>query len=1047
MRFLSPIRIFFFAFLLICIPTISFAQPANDNCGTTTTTSPMLTSSSAGTCASYSNGLKDATSSGVAVTCGASANDVWFRYTGKGTSLGLSLSSLGSNLSNANTYMQVFSGTCGSLTSLGCSDASQTLTTSNLTNGVVYYIRIYTTVSTGTNGANRYNFTVCLYDPPANDECAGAISLISNTSCSNTTGSLLLSTASAGLPAGCESAGTHYDAWYSFVAGSTYELISLSGLGSGITNPELQLFSGTCGSLTSLQCGTTSITATGLTIGNTYYIRVSNVGSAISGNGGFSICVYHPAASTIDYSRSYINVSKGTTGGTVSPGDTLEMRATFVITGTGNSADSLAFYDTLFNTAGLRLVPGSIAWRTNEGKIYGASAFTDAFDSDPGWYYTSGLDTVIRINIGTGSSGTARGRLNYNSRPSVFGGTCIIMATYRVVVYAPYNTTINFKTGALTYRDVNTGILTKATFSPNNLIVYESPGLCPNAVSPTNALGAESNGTFGTPSGGAPLARNRGTSPYTSYTYAPFTAAGGPNDYYYGIANNTSQTYTTVNTWDKPDGTSHRLFSQWDITGDHTSASNPTLGNPACDTTLPVSPSNPCGYMLIINSAYRADTAFTYNITNLCPNTYYELSAWIKNICYKCGCDSTGAGAGSVGYIPTAPGDSSGVRPNIAFDVNGVDYYTTGDLRYLGTTPTGSDANNQWVKRGFTYLTGAAQTSFTLTLRNNAPGGGGNDWALDDIAVVTCLPSMSYSPSLAPNVCEGGTLAIHDTIRTYFNNYNHYIWQKSVNNGSSWSDITAPTSATLGAPVNGAYEFVTSYTIPPANTTMADSGTLYRVLVATAAANLGNTSCQVTDGISIINLTVLDDCTPVLNVELLSFNGKLVDNNASLSWSTSKEDAPLIFIIEKSSDGTNFVPAGELSAYYNNNETNRYTFHDPMATGDKTWYRIVMITPTGKKKYSSVIQLRNTIPDFAITNTINPFSGNLKFDIMTANNSSVIIDLIDISGKTVMTSKQQVYAGINSMNLTNTQSLASGIYTLRIANKDMFITKRVIKRN
>ncbi len=161
---------------------------------------------------------------------------------------------------------------------------------------------------------------------------------------------------------------------------------------------------------------------------------------------------------------------------------------------------------------------------------------------------------------------------------------------------------------------------------------------------------------------------------------------------------------------------------------------------------------------------------------------------------------------------------------------------------YLGTTATNSDANNQWVKRGFTYLTGAAQTSFTLTLRNNAPGGGGNDWALDDIAVATCLPSMSYSPSLAPNVCEGGSLAIHDTIRSYLNNYTHYMWQKSVDNGSSWADVTAPASATLGSPVNGQYEFITSYTIPPANTTMADSGTLYRVLVATAASNLGTSS-------------------------------------------------------------------------------------------------------------------------------------------------------------------------------------------------------------
>ena len=179
----------------------------------------------------------------------------------------------------------------------------------------------------------------------------------------------------------------------------------------------------------------------------------------------------------------------------------------------------------------------------------------------------------------------------------------------------------------------------------------------------------------------------------------------------------------------------------------------------------------------------------------------------------------------------------------------------------------------------------------------------------------------------------------------------------------------------------------------------------------------------------------------------MSFNGRLAENKAAISWSTSKEDAPLLFVIEKSSDGVNFTRVGEIAGYNNNDEINRYSFVDPAATGERNWYRVVMISPDGKKKYTSVIQLKNNIPDFAVTNIINPFQGNLKFDITTATNASVVIDLIDISGKTILTTKQFIYTGVNSMNLVNTQSLASGIYTLRIANKDMFITKRVIKRN
>jgi hypothetical protein len=102
-------------------------------------------------------------------------------------------------------------------------------------------------------------------------------------------------TASTGIPVGCASGGTHYDVWFQFTAASSTQTVTISSLQSGITNPEIQLFSGSCVTLTSLICGTITFTATGLTVGNTYYIRVSNVGASVN-NGRFDICVTHPPA-------------------------------------------------------------------------------------------------------------------------------------------------------------------------------------------------------------------------------------------------------------------------------------------------------------------------------------------------------------------------------------------------------------------------------------------------------------------------------------------------------------------------------------------------------------------------------------------------------------------------------------------------------------------------------------------------------------------------------------------------------------------------------
>ncbi len=322
---------------------------------------------------------------------------MWYKFTATQNVHTITLGGLGAGFTSPE--IQLYSDAPGSLTSLQCTVATS-LTNSSLTIGTTYYVRV-SNVSASAPSATA-TFTICVTYPPPNDDCTNATYLYSNTSCSNTASTLAGATPSVGIPLGCGSAGTDYDVWFTFVAASTQETVTLSGM-TGIATPAVQLYSGACGGLISVACGTTSLTATGLSVGSTYYVRVSNVGGGATGSGNFNICVTHPAPSipNIDYSRSYINVTTGATGGTVNPGDTLEMRATLVIR--SGTVDSLSFIDTLFNTKGLRLVPGSIALRTNEGKIYG-SAFSDAFDSDAGWHYQNGLDTIIKINFGAGAS-------------------------------------------------------------------------------------------------------------------------------------------------------------------------------------------------------------------------------------------------------------------------------------------------------------------------------------------------------------------------------------------------------------------------------------------------------------------------------------------------------------------------------------------------------------------------------------------------------------------------------------------------------------------
>lgn len=871
---------------------------------------------------------------------------------------------------------------------------------------------------------------------PVNDNCANAVLLTSGTACANTVGTVQNATNSGIAVAPCTGIADD-DVWYRFVTTSTDHTITLSGIGANLntSGPRMQLLQGTCAGFTSIACGTTSIAMTTLARNTTYYIRVySNGGTVLTSNAGFSICVTNPAAVVpqIDFGKSYINTSKPT-GGTVEPGDELEIRASVVVR--AGSFDSCQFTDNI--PAGTIYVPGTLKILTNEGKVY--KAFTDAkFDAanDEGWI--SG--TAITMNMGYRSVDQPatvyrRGRIRNNNghKPSYYGSSCIMVASYHVQVTAVIGSTINLGGGTVTYTIAPPAIST-LTFPSRTVAVYTNYGICTNSVG-VNSLGTEFNGTFGS---GNP--KNRGTSANVpaGYTYVPFSC-GGPQDYFYGITNNTGGgVYSTSNAWPKPDGacsatpTTHRVFTLWDIIGDHTGAASPTAGNPATDTTGGRSG----GYMLVINAAYRIDSAFQHTITGLCANTYYEISCWMRNICSKCGCDSNGVGAPSAGYIPTGPGDSSGVKPNLAIALDGVDYYTTADLTY----------NGQWVKKGFTFLTGPSQTSFTMRYYNNSPGGGGNDWALDDITVATCSPNMSYSIPVNPIVCDSNTITISDTVRSFFNNYVYYKWQRSTDGGFTWTDVTAALGPAAPFWNGTAWQYVSTYTIPVSATQLSNNGDQYRLVVATTVANLSLSTCRFTDP-GRITLGVID-CGNVLHSTLLSFSAGLVNDHAILKWTTSREDEPLTFDVEKSTDGINFTTIGTVSSHRQyTSEQNNYLFTDPAPLDNKAYYRIRMRNNSGRSVYSSIILLKTGTAAFDFVSVINPFSNALHFDIVADHNGVAEAELIDMTGKLVKRKSMDLSAGTNSLSLEETGNLGSGVYFLRIHFDGKVIQRRVMKQS
>lgn len=285
--------------------------PANDECSGAL---PMPVNSA---CETVSGSLDGATQSLAPAQCSnftaSAANDVWYSFVANAPSTTVQVTGGGDATTGVDAILEVFAGTCADLASIACVDATlrggtETLLVTTVP-GTTYYYRVYYWPYTAAQTV--FDFTTCVFALPApwHDDCSTPMPLAVNATCVpvgfTTTG------ATQSLPpidCGGFTSPNALDVWFSFVATAAEHTIGVYGPNEA--DAMVELFSGACGSLTSLACAdatfpqsageatTESLTQTGLTPGTTYFVRVYDWGH-FSDDHFFEICVTEGAANNV----------------------------------------------------------------------------------------------------------------------------------------------------------------------------------------------------------------------------------------------------------------------------------------------------------------------------------------------------------------------------------------------------------------------------------------------------------------------------------------------------------------------------------------------------------------------------------------------------------------------------------------------------------------------------------------------------------------------------------------------------------------------------
>ena len=168
-----------------------------------------------------------------------------------------------------------------------------------------------------------------------------------------------------------------------------------------------------------------------------------------------------------------------------------------------------------------------------------------------------------------------------------------------------------------------------------------------------------------------------------------------------------------------------------------------------------------------------------------------------------------------------------------------------------------------------------------------------------------------------------------------------------------------------------------------------------------------------------------------LPVEWHSISAKHENGHNIISWSTSQEVNNEVYVVESSSNGSQFNEIGRVSAIGNTNSLTHYTFVDKNVVANKTLYRVRQIDTDGKFTYSKTVSVTFERDRWIVSNLNNSFNNTLNLDIQSSVMTEVRISLIDVAGRLRLVENRKISKGLNHISIDGSQ-FSAGVYLLSI---------------
>lgn len=200
-----------------------------------------------------------------------------------------------------------------------------------------------------------------------------------------------------------------------------------------------------------------------------------------------------------------------------------------------------------------------------------------------------------------------------------------------------------------------------------------------------------------------------------------------------------------------------------------------------------------------------------------------------------------------------------------------------------------------------------------------------------------------------------------------------------------------------------------------------------------------------------INCNINEQLANPLPVKLVDFQATLnsEETTVSLRWTTASESGLSHFVAERSTDGKNFIPVGEVRAKGLTAELQSYQLSDAISSiaSPQYYYRLRQVDRDGKAEYSPVRAVRpgkKSTGGFSISSYPNPVVHQLTVVIEgIGQQKPVRLELLNSNGAVVRRADRNSQGNSLLMDLSQ---LAPGLYVLRATGEGQVLQQKIIKQ-